>query len=218
VRRKDQRIALESFHSIAADVRLASQQHGREGLQSVAITSASRGEGKTFIACNLALVCAAHGARTLLIDADMRAGNVAHFLGFPPAGPGLSDALANGASVRDEWRGLRVSQSELWVLPAGNPTSLSPGLLESPRFGLLLALAEREFDQIIVDTPPLSMITDAATIASAVDSTVLVVRDGVTERKHLDRTLERLHRASNSPLGIVLNATNLEHSLYEYAI
>jgi polysaccharide biosynthesis transport protein len=220
VRQKEQLLALESFHSLAADLRIAAERLGRESRRSVAVTSASRGEGKTFTACNLALVCAAHGARTLLIDADMRGGAVSRFFDLASTSPGLSDALAGNSNFREEWNGLRVNPSELWILPAGTLTPHSAGLLASPRFRLLLARAEAEFDRIIIDTPPLSVITDAATIAAGVDSILLVVRDGVTESDALDRTLERLGRANSNTLGVVLNGARQRDqsaSLYEYS-
>jgi capsular exopolysaccharide synthesis family protein len=216
----DQRLmALESFRSLAADLSFAARSIERDSLSSVAITSASRGEGKTFTACNLALVSAARGSRTLLIDADMRASGVTRFFNLPSTMPGLSDVLAGSAVLQNVWRRIRIRGSELWVIPGGTATPHSAWLLESPEFAAMLAGAALDFDQVIIDTPPLNVITDAATIASSVDAVVLVVRGGVTDRDSLELTLERLDRASGPVVGILLNDVELPEqylSHYDY--
>jgi len=206
----DQRLmALESFRSLAADLGFAAKSIERDRLSSIAITSASRGEGKTFTACNLALVCAARGSRTLLIDADMRASGLTKFFNLPSTMPGLSDVLAGSTELKKVWRRIKVRGSELWVIPGGTPTPHSAWLLESSEFASLLAGASLDFDQIIIDTPPLNVITDAATVAAGVDAVVLVVRGGQTDREALEMTLERLDRASGPVVGILLNDVDL---------
>ena len=77
---------------------------------------------------------------------------------------------------------------------------------------------ERDFDFVVVDTPPLSLMTDAASIAAAVDATVVVVRAGTTPRDALDFTLERLERAGANTIGIVLNDVRLpsHYRTYRY--
>jgi Mrp family chromosome partitioning ATPase len=83
----------------------------------------------------------------------------------------------------------------------------------------VLQRAAAQFDLVIVDTPPLNVITDAATVAAMVDAVVVVVRDGVTERDALEATLERLERASGNVVGVVLNDVSLPRQYvndYEY--
>ena len=215
---EDTQVALECFRSLAADLAFAARSSGNGGFRSVVITSAGRDEGKTLTACNLALVRAAQGSRTLLIDADMRGSGVAKFFDFPRSALGLSDVLAGSAEVGTVWRGV-VPDSELWVLPAGTPTPHSADLLES-NFHEVIESAELQFDLIIVDTPPLNVITDAATVASMVDAVVVVVREGVTEREDLEYTVARLNRAAGNIVGVVLNDVALSKrymSGYSYA-
>jgi tyrosine-protein kinase Etk/Wzc len=200
----DKQVALECFRSLAADLNFAARAAGNGGFQAVAVTSPGRGEGKTLTACNLALVRAADGVRTLLIDGDMRAGRVARFFEFPPGGPGLSDVLTAGTDVGGVWRGV-VGQSELWVVPAGTPTEHATSLLGSASFARIIDRARTRFQLVIVDTPPLNMISDAATVAASVDAVVVVVRDGWTEREALEVTLARLERAGGNVVGVVLN-------------
>ncbi len=208
-RGEEEAVALEAIRSLAADLRFAGRQQENGGTRSVAVTSASRAEGKTFTACNLALVSAAQGTTTLLIDADMRACGVAAFFGFPSSGSGLSDILAGRAELTKVWVGLKVHGSELRVIPAGTSTPYSGGLLESTTFRDLLQHAVAAYDLTVIDTPPLNVITDAATIAAAVNAVVVVVREGVTDREALEITLERLGRAGGRVVGVVLNEASL---------
>lgn len=146
---------------------------------------------------------------------------MAAFFGLRPDGIGLSDVLAGRADVSAAQQEFRVrdrDSGELWILPAGAPTRQSASLLESPRFELLLAGAESVFDLIIVDTPPLNIIADAATVVANMGAVLLVVRGGVTDREALRLTLERLERADGPVAGIVLNDVRLpaRYSSYSY--
>jgi polysaccharide biosynthesis transport protein len=204
---KDREIALESFRALANDLRMATRQLGGGG-RTVAITSAGRGEGKTLTACNLAMVRAAQGAKTLLIDADMRAQGVSKFFDCKSSKPGLTDFLSTGADPNGVLRG-EVNGCEIWVMPAGSTGLYSGRLLESPKFKLLLERAKLQFDLIVVDTPPVNLITDAATVANCVDAVVMVVRGGVTDRESLDIAMERLERSGGIVVGAVMNDVKL---------
>jgi capsular exopolysaccharide synthesis family protein len=215
----DAQVALECFRSLAADLGFAGRATGDGGFRSVAVTSAGREEGKTLTACNLALVRAADGVRTLLIDGDMRGGRVARFFGFAASSLGLSDVLAGSAEVSGVWQGV-AGQATLWVVPAGTPSQHSTTLLGSEAFGRILEWARMQFELIIVDTPPLNVISDAAAVAAVADAVIVVVRDGKTERDALEMTLARLARAGGNVVGVVLNDVSLsrEHvGGYSYA-
>ena len=213
-------MSLEAFRGLAVDLKFAGGHLGNGGLRTIAVTSSTRGEGKTLTACNLALTRASHGIRTLLIDADMRASGVAGFFGMPRPRYGLSDLLAGSAELPAVCLNLCVNgRDTLSVIPAGTPTPHSAELLDSPNMGQLLEEAKGEFDLIVIDTPPLNAITDAATIAAIVDGVVLVVRGGVTDRQALEMTLERLARGNGRVLGVVLNDVRLPEgymSSYRY--
>lgn len=213
-------MSLEAFRALAVDLNFAGGPVGNGGLRTIAVTSSARGEGKTLTACNLALTRASHGVRTLLIDADMRASGVAGFFGMPTPRYGLSDLLAGSVEFSAVCTRLWVDGREtLCVIPAGTPTPHSAELLDSPNMGHLLEQARGQFDLIVIDTPPLNAITDAATIAPIVDGVVLVVRGGVTNRAALDMTLERLGRGNGRVLGVVLNGVRLPEgyvSRYHY--
>lgn len=172
-------------------------------------------------ACNLALTRASHGVRTLLIDADIRGAGVAAFFKSPTPNYGLSDLLAGSADFSTVCTRLRVQgRDTLSVIPAGSPTPHSAELLESVEMRRLLDEAKQHYDLIVIDTPPLTGVTDAAAIASIVDGVILVVRGGVTDRDALDLTVQRLARVNGQVLGVVFNAVRgpeAEVSRHQYA-
>lgn len=216
----EEEVILEAFRSLAADLRFTGQSMGNGGLRSVAVTSSSRSEGKTFTACNLAIARASEGARTLLIDADLRASGVARFFDIPWTTPGLTDLLISKAESGTVLKQIETGMgTPLEVMLSGKPNGGAGGVLErhSEDVERILSRAETEFDLVVVDTPPLNVLTDAATIASRVDAVVVVVRGGVTDRSALELTLERLSRANAHVVGIVLNDVDLPEHYVRYS-
>jgi tyrosine-protein kinase Etk/Wzc len=200
-------LALDSFQSLAVELRFAAVQLGLGEVRTLAVTSPGQGEGKTFTACNLAVAQAALGRRTLLIDADLRAGGVARAFGLPRDTPGLVEGLRGyGNGSRPQIRRLLLDDGAgMGILPAGVPTLHSTELLESDDFRELVSQFREEYDLVILDTPPLGVLADAAAVGTAVDAVLVVVRGGVTEREGLARAVERLRRAKAKVAGIVLN-------------
>jgi succinoglycan biosynthesis transport protein ExoP len=215
----ERHVALEAFRSLGADLKVIGRGLNNGGLKSLMVTSAGPAEGKTFVACNLALARANRGTRTLLIDADMRASGVAKLFDLPLTSAGLSDVLAGSADPQAVWKRFQLDgPGELFVLPAGRRTSRFDALLEDPELARLLAQVQALFDLVIIDTPPLNVLSDAAVIAANVDAVMLVVRVGVTEREAFELTLERLERAKGPVIGVVLNGVVLpaQYARYTY--
>lgn len=209
-RAAEEQLKLDAFRALALDVKVADQRVTDGGLRSVTVTSAARGEGKTMTACNLALILSSQGTRTLLIDADMRASGVSHFFGFRASRYGLTDVLAGSAALQEVYVPVQVNgRGVLRMIPGGTPTPYSADLLDSPHFGQLLEQVRNDFDLVVIDTPPLNVITDAAKIAAIVGGVILVVRGGVTQREALEVTLERLARVNSRVLGVVVNDVRL---------
>jgi len=202
----ERELALEAFRTLGTELYFIGQQLANGELRSVAVTSSVRGEGKTFTASNLAIAKASHGNRVLLIDGDMRGGGVSRFFGLPIPCPGLAELCASQGTVEHYTKSVVVAgKNKLDVLPAGSALSWSAELLERDAFRKVLSSAEESWDLVIVDTPPLGAVTDAAAVVSLVDCVVVVVRAGVTDRAALDFTLDRLARARAQVAGIVLN-------------
>ncbi|HET7250548.1 MAG TPA: polysaccharide biosynthesis tyrosine autokinase [Gemmatimonadales bacterium] len=204
---RDANVTLEAFRALAVDLKFSGGYPTTGGPIAIAVTSSTHGEGKTMTACNLALTRASQGVQTLLIDADIRGSGVASFFRSPSPNYGLSDLLAGSADFATVCTRLRVAdRNALSIIPAGSPTPHSAELLESPEMGQLLDQAKAQYDLIVIDTPPLMGVTDAAAIAAMVDGVILVVRGGVTDREALELTLRRIARVNGQVLGVVFNA------------
>jgi tyrosine-protein kinase Etk/Wzc len=198
--------ALESFRSLATDIDFAVAKLAATTNPVIAVTSAQQGEGKTYTSSNLAVVSASFGRRTLLIDADMRSAGVSRFFGFSPDLPGLSDVLAGRIQAFRAWQTVRVLGSNaLTVIPAGDVDAAM--LHHGTQRGLheLIELSRTLFDLVIVDGPPLNLVSDSAVVAANVDAVLFVVRSGSSTPVAVKLSLERLRRATPHLLGVVLN-------------
>lgn len=214
-------VVREAFRGLLTDLEFLRTPGTGQGLRTLAVVSAGPGEGKTFTSSNIALARASVGANTLLLDADMRAGGVSEFFGIPTL-TGLSEVLSGEAALEDVVRLMKIQKAKqtssgaLAVVPAGSATSLSAALLQGKAFEQVLAAASARFDLVVVDTPPLNVLSDAMPVAAAVDGVLLVVRGGVTDRDGLEMALHRLRRAGAHVVGIVLNDSETPRSYGVY--
>jgi capsular exopolysaccharide synthesis family protein len=168
------------------------------------VTSPLPGEGKTTVAVNLALTVAEHGGRVLLIDADLRRGGVAELLGLA-CEPGLSDVLLGSVSFRAAIQDVASGElAHLRFMGCGRAVHNPPALLGTQIESLLRSL-RTEFESIIIDTPPINVIADAAAIGAHGDGVVVVARAGVTHRQALVLAVEQLRRVGARVLGAILN-------------
>jgi len=181
------------------------------------VTSALPQEGKTTTCVNLAIVLAQQGARVLLIEADMRRAGISKILHLK-SDIGLSTILGQN-TVPDPEEAIHpvADVPNLRVLPAG-PVVLHPSeMLASPRMRDLIQSLEPEFDHIIIDTPPVLSVTDAALLSALADSTLLVIRAGMTSRAALRRAHDVLAHVDARIMGVILNAADFtEPDLYYY--
>ena len=175
--------------------------------RTIVITSPLPGDGKSTIACNLALMLAAGGASVVLVDGDLRRSKVAQTMGVSSSA-GLSDVLAGRADVVDVLQ--RSPQSEnLHVLAAGGAPPNPSEVLGSARMkALLTELAEHSM--VIIDAPPLIPVTDGAVLTHQADGALLVVSLGKTTYDLVEKALDTLRKARGRALGIVLNKVPLK--------
>jgi receptor protein-tyrosine kinase len=167
-----------------------------------AIVSSDRGDGRSFIAANLAVALAQMGQRTLIIDADMRNPSQ-HRLFRVENRIGLSALLAGRCGVECLHR--VEAFPRIFVLTAG-PTPPNPlELLEKPSFAQLLASADVNFKAVIIDTPAGVLAADARLIGSRAGASVLVARSGNTRTEHGARFIQALKSDQTNVLGVVLN-------------
>lgn len=192
-------LVVEAFRTIRLGL---SQAREPDGTLTVTITSPNAGDGKSFVSANLALSFAEAGYRTLLVDGDIRRGQLHEMFGAERR-PGLVDCLV-GDSARDAV--LRpATHHNLTLLPSGARRRRGPELLSSQSMNGLMASLRLDYDAIIVDSPPLSAGIDPFALGATTGNMVIVLRTGESDRKLAEAKLEVLGRLPVRVLGAVLN-------------
>lgn len=172
---------------------------------SLAITSASSGEGKTSLAANLAVVVSRAGRTVVVIDGDLRKPSLANYFNVSST-IGLTDVLKGRRDLEESLQ--PVEGDRLWVLPAG-PRPAAPGeLVGSTLMTDLIEELESKFDLVIIDTPPLLPVSDGLTLAANVDAVLLVARMRQTTRRQLMRAAEEIRKVKAELIGVVGNAAS----------
>ena len=201
---------VESFRSLRMNARYACMPGQKLALT---ITSPGAGDGKSLIASNLALSFAEGGWRTVLIDGDLRRGQLHETFDLPTA-PGLVEYL-EGTSLLGEV--LQPTHHEnLMVVATGTRHRRGPELLATPRMQQLIAALGTEYDAIIVDTPPLGAGTDAYALATATQNLAIVLRSASTDLKMAKAKLEVLDQLPVRVVGVVLNEVEADAGAYQY--
>jgi capsular exopolysaccharide synthesis family protein len=191
-------------------VKLRQLQQG-QGLKRLLITSTIPEEGKSTIAANLAVTLARKPQhRVLLLDGDLRRPTLGRVFGLQPL-TGLSEWLQGESEAREPI--YRLESIGLWFLPAGAPPENPLELMQSPRLAELLDRLSEWFDWIVIDSPPVLPLADTSVWTKSVDGVLLVVREGVTQKRQLQRGLQTLDQTKL--LGMVLNSSNnADHKKY----
>jgi polysaccharide biosynthesis transport protein len=178
-------------------------------LKSILVTSAVPGEGKTTAAVHLAIAHAQQKQKTLLIDADLRRPGIARVCGLSQDG-GLGTVLSNGLLWREKLSQLD-GLPDLDILPAGSVPRRTVDLL-GPSIAKILEEAEKDYNLIIVDAPPLLGFPEPLQIATCVDGVVVVSIAGQTNRKAIGSVMATLQRLRANVVGLVLNEVTHEMS------
>lgn len=183
--------------------------------KTICITSSNSGEGKSWVCANLAISCAQYGKKVLIIDADLRKGRQ-HRIFKRQNRTGLSELLKNLRGNLDKKDIEKIEEdltikiqdtdiSNLYLLTAG-PVPFNPSeLLGTANIDFLLDLLKKEFDLIIIDTPPASIITDALIFATKVDYMFLVACARKTKKDLLLNTKKAIEGVGGKIPGIILN-------------
>jgi capsular exopolysaccharide synthesis family protein len=193
--------AIESYRMLRTNVDFTP---GRDTAKSLLVTSSKRGEGKSTTAANLALALAQTGRHVVLIDADMRNPTL-HQLFDTDNAMGLAVILHSRDAIVDPAQDLQLVADNLKLLPSG-PIPQNPAeLLASRRLQYVIEQLRRDADFIIVDSPPILEVTDASSVATGVDGTILVAEAYRTRRRDLRQALQTLSQVNATVLGMVLN-------------
>lgn len=186
---------------------------GQEGCKIILVTSALRGEGKSISALNLAISFAEAENRVLLIDCDLRRPKLARLL-RKSSRVGLSNVLLDPSQLGEVI--LPGGVDRLDVILSGDIPPNPSELLGSARMESLLAHLRKRYDYVILDTPPVNMVTDAVVLAPKSDGVLFVVRAGQSERGPVSHAVEQLEYAHAKILGFILGDVNGDGTRYGY--
>lgn len=197
----------EYYNSIRTNIQFS----GRD-LKVITLTSAQSGEGKSTTATNLAISFAKAGFRTLLIDADTRNSVMSGTFKSKERYDGLTSYLSGNAELSDVICDTTVDN--LMVIPAGqvppNPTSL----IQNDNFKSMIETVRGLYDYVIIDTPPLGLVIDAAILAHHSDASLLVTKAGADKRRTITKLKEQLEQSGSVFLGVILNKYDIHLDKY----
>jgi non-specific protein-tyrosine kinase len=205
----------ESFRILRTNIQFSGTE---KPIRSIVVTSAGIGEGKTLIACNLAVAMAQAGKRVLLVDSDLRRPGIHDFFSLPnnTGFSSLAEAdMAVTAGVVQRLAGL----SNLAIITSGPALSNPSELLNSQRVSYLMELFEKQADLVIYDTPPASAVADPMILAANADAVLLVMQAGRTQTDQALRVIRSLQNVGARTLLPVLNrakANDLWSTHYTY--
>jgi len=201
----------ESYRNIRTSILLSSIDRTP---QVILVTSPLSGDGKSTTAYNLAIAFGVQNKRVLLLDADMRRPTIGKKTNCNGR-KGLSDLLANDLPL-DEVIQPHPGLPSLSVLTSGTIPPMPAELLASERFARLMDQLREQFDYVLIDAPPVLLVTDPLLLASSVDGIVLVVRSGVTTKNVMKRLRTVLQKPNVKALGYVLNGLRNDSERYGY--
>ena len=196
----------EAYRSLRTNLTFVNPDHPPKTL---VMTSAMPQEGKSTTSANLAVTLCQMGLKVLLVDADLRRG-VLHAVFKVPREPGLSNLLAAQSTMAESLRRIDLGESGVLHLLATGGLPPNPSeLLSSDRMKKLITHLEEHYDAVILDCPPLNVVTDAAIVGTRVDGVILVARANTTEKGALAYAADQLRKVRAPVVGAVLN--DLDH-------
>lgn len=195
----------EAYKSLRTNLKFIS---ATEDANSFVITSALQMESKSNIAVNLSITLAEEGKNVILVDCDFRKPILHRFLGLDGANIGITNVLMGDCKVTDAIQ--PYSEQKLDVLPAGtippNPTEL----LSSEKMKGILNMLKSQYDYVIIDTPPVSVVTDAAIVGGIADGALLVIRSDYAPVEIIELAKKKLEDVDVKIFGIILSRFNIK--------
>ncbi|MGH3186220.1 MAG: polysaccharide biosynthesis tyrosine autokinase [Streptosporangiaceae bacterium] len=201
--------AAESYRSLRTSLQFARQ--GQQ-LRSVVVTSPGVSEGKTSVMANLGVVFAQAGERVVLVSCDLRRPRIGEFFGLSEQA-GLTCVLLGQRTLAEAVLPV-PGFDRLSLLPAGPVPSNPAEMLNSSHAGEIFTQLREHFDLVLIDSPPVLPVTDAAILSRYADATLMLAAAGQTRRADLHRAVERLDQVGATILGIVLNKVTRQHGRY----
>lgn len=203
----------EIFRTLRTNIQFMSTN---KKMKTLLITSTVPGEGKSWVASNLAVTFAQAGNKVILIDADMRKGRQYSIFGVPPK-PGLSNFLSDAdenekVNVKKYIRKTEIEN--LLVMPTGSIPPNPSELLVAPQMVKLLGELKESFDIIIIDGTPCELVTDSVILSSITDSTLIVTAYKSTRKDSLERIVKNIQNVGGNLVGVVVNKMPMSAKKY----
>ena len=205
----------EAIRNLETSIRIPLSPGG-SAAQTILITSALPGEGKTTVATNLSLALARHG-KTCLIDGDFRHPSITSSFGITLR-IGLQDLLTNPSNSLEDALKPLAEVPNLTVLGIGNRAPNSLECLTSPRMMDLISDLRKKFDYIVLDSPPVIPFSEGRWLSTVSDASIVVARCDSTSRGAVMFSLEILENLKATVLGVVLNGVDLKEEYYSYGM
>ena len=197
----------EYYNALRTNIQLSG-----EDIKIVSLTSVQPNEGKSTTSTNLAIAFARAGYKTLLIDADIRNSVMSGVFKSSAKITGLTDYLSGKTDLS---QGLcETDVKNLFVIESGQSSPNPTALLQSKNFDAMMNILRRYYDYVIVDTPPIGLVIDAAIISQKCDASILVAESGSVKRKALQKAKEQLEQTSTPFLGVILNKYDVSNDRY----
>jgi len=203
-------IGREAFRTLRTHLRFAPISQPK----LLAVTSATPRDGKTTVAGNLALTYAEQGLRTILVDCDIRRPQVQMTFNLNPS-PGLSDVLLKTCDI-DQAIQVPDLHPSLAVMTTGTPHVSATELIGGADFAALMNELRQRYDAVVIDTPPVLAVSDAALVGALADGTIVVATANKTDQQDLENAVAQLRRLNVPMLGIVLNRVSIRKAGYSY--
>lgn len=201
---------VESYKAIRANLSFAVN---KKGCKRVMVCSSVPGDGKSTTAINIAVSIAQNNEKVILLDCDLRKNRAHWFLNMKNT-VGVSNILGGMSTIGDSIR--ETDYPNLSVITAGTIPPNPAELLASDAMVELLDSLEKEYDYIVLDTPPINIVSDALALTKLVDGTIFVVRQEVTLHHEVKEALKTFEFAGAKILGIVINGSYERSSGYKY--
>ncbi|GGD03576.1 GumC family protein [Hyunsoonleella pacifica] len=215
IKKDDRSVLAESFRILAANLQflISSRKKSDKGV-SIFVTSTIKGEGKTFIATNMAITLALSGKKVVLVGADLRNPQLQRYQKKLHKALGVSDYLVNREHKLSSYIQKTEIHENLAVLPSGTIPPNPAELLHSDRLGNLFSELKQDYDYIVVDTAPALLVADTFLINMYADLTLYVTKADFTEKKLMEFSKDAVQKGKLKNISFVLNGVAPRHLGY----
>ncbi|MCP4405517.1 MAG: polysaccharide biosynthesis tyrosine autokinase [bacterium] len=202
----------EAYRSLRTNVMFSSLERGPVML----VTSAGPAEGKSITVANLAITMAQSGSKTLIIDCDLRKPRMHRIFNVQGNSGGLTEMIANLGPKGMKVKIKRTKIQNLDIIPCGKIPPNPSELLSSERTKILIEALSKKYDKILIDSPPINVVTDPVILSQIVGGVIIVIRAGETGRDVIRRARDQVLNVNANLIGGVLNSVDMQKDSYYY--